>query len=85
MVFERVQFNEQWVLAVWAKGEIIPYRQPDEWRRDDFGNLILFDDYGNRDSIYGWEIDHIVPLAQGGSNHLSNLRPLYWKANVERN
>ena len=42
-------------------------------------------EYGNRDSDHGWEIDHITPLAQGGSNHLSNLRPLNWKSNVARN
>ncbi len=36
-------------------------------------------EYGNRDSQYGWEIDHINP---DGGDGLSNLRPLQWANNV---
>ena len=71
--------------AIWKKGEIVSERKPSEWRRDDFGNHIRFDDYGDRDSVFGWEVDHIVPLADGGTNKPSNLRPLQWESNVERN
>ena len=28
-----------------------------------------------------WEPDHIVPVAQGGTDHLSNLRPLHRSCN----
>ena len=70
---------------VWIKGKIITGYDPAVWRRDDFGNNILFSAYGDRDSEYGWEIDHIIPVSQGGSNLLSNLRPLHWKPNVRRN
>ncbi len=31
------------------------------------------------DSIYGWEIDYIVPESYGGNDKLSNLRPLQWE------
>ena len=69
---------------VWQKGAIIPGYDAVLWRRDAGGNAISFSEYGNRDSDYGWEIDHIIPVANGGSDLLSNLRPLHWKANVAR-
>ena len=79
--------------AVWLKGRPMPDKDehgrprwpPDVWRRDAFDNAIRHDDYGNRDSDYGWEIDHIVPVSRGGTDAISNLRPLQWSANVARN
>ena len=77
---------------VWLKGEIVTEKDnngnafsPDEWRRDDDGKAIRHDDYGNRDSDFGWEIDHIRAVSDGGSDDIRNLRPLYWKTNVTRN
>ena len=35
------------------------------------------EDYG-REGIYGWEIDYIVPLSDGGTNRFDNLRPIHW-------
>ena len=81
------------VERVWRKGVFISDKNkdgelkwsPNEWRRDHMGNPIRHDDYGDRDSDYGWEIDHIVPVAKGGSDAIDNLRPLQWAANVARN
>ena len=78
------KMNDDLVIAVWEKGEVIPDYDATQWRRDAFGTAISFAAYGDRDSDSGWEIDHIVPVADGGDDLLSNLRPLHWKANVAR-
>ena len=82
---ERTPEEETRIAKVWEKGQAIPGQDFDEWRRDDFGNNIRFDDYGNRDSEFGWEIDHIVTVADGGTDDINNLRPLHWRENLARN
>ena len=72
---------EQQKLAAWRKASpVIGY--PDSVRRDAFGSYILWSDYGNRLSPWGWEIDHTVPAALGGGDGLSNLRALHWRNNA---
>ncbi|MCA9308167.1 MAG: HNH endonuclease domain-containing protein [Patescibacteria group bacterium] len=68
--------------AVWEKGIIDPYQNPAIYRKDQCGAWMKRDCYGNRDSDFGWEIDHIVPQSRGGSNMVSNLRPLQWRNNA---
>lgn len=77
------QTEEQKKLAVWNKGHPIPDYDAAVWRRDDLGSAIRYTDYGNRESEFGWEFDHYpIPAAMGGTDDVSNLRPLHWKHNA---
>ncbi len=77
-----MEYSERDLDIIFAKAA--PTSGGGELRRDDYGRLIKRDEHGNRDSIYGWEVDHIVPLSKGGSNHIDNLRPLHWESNVRK-
>lgn len=69
-------FSELKKWMVWHKGREAYPRDPSEWRLDDFNRLIKFSEYGNRESPYGWEIDHKFPASLGGLDDLDNCRPL---------
>lgn len=77
-------FNEETIQRVWGKGKIVSGYNPDKWRKDQCGAWIGRTAYGNRNSKYGWEIDHITPVSRGGGDELSNLRPLQWENNVAK-
>ena len=76
--------SEDLVQKVWEKGHIISGNDKDIFRQDDCKAWINRKQYGNRDSKYGWEIDHIKPESKGGSDDLPNLRPLQWKNNAHK-
>ena len=69
-------------IAVWDKGTPIPGRDPTTWRRDAYGNIMKYSEFGNRKSEYGWERDHIAASALGGPDTVDNMRPLHWRANA---
>ncbi len=73
---------EQRKIAVWVRCATIPNYDPTRWRYDFQGYVIHYHEYGDRQSVYGWEIDHIVPALVGGSDDISNLRARHWFPNA---
>lgn len=73
------------VKKVWLKAEWVSSdNEANGFRKDQCGAWIKWSDYGNRNSKYGWEIDHITPVSKGGTDVLSNLRPLHWSNNLSK-
>ena len=66
--------------ASWQNASPIPGYDPALWRMDCDGRVIKWSDYGIK-SDHGWEIDHIVPVALGGGDDVSNLRARHWMGN----
>jgi len=77
-------FDETTKNAVWKKGKVAGTNDPDVWRKDECDAWIQFSKYGDRNSQYGWEIDHIISIDHGGTDALSNLRPLQWQNNASK-
>lgn len=80
-----MSFCNNTIQSVWNKATIVPGYDSTLWRKDQCGAWIGRNFYGNRTSVYGWEIDHVYHVCRGGSDALSNLRPLHWKNNASRN
>jgi hypothetical protein len=74
-------FDAGTVNNVWNKGAVVPNQDPAIWRKDSCGAFIKRSDYGDCNSQFGWEIDHIQPVAHDGSDYLFNLQPLQWANN----
>jgi hypothetical protein len=70
-------FSGEMIEAVWRKAH--PLGSYATLRVDAWGWTIVRDDFGNVESRYGWEIDHVIPVDQGGNDDLTNLQPLHWE------
>jgi hypothetical protein len=74
-------FAEDVIQHVWEKGKVIEGNSPAIWRADRYSYFMKRDDYCERNSRYGWEINHIRPFSAGGDDSLENLQPLQWENN----
>jgi len=70
------EFNDFTIVEVWKKA--IPAKHFELYKKDCFGSLIFFDDFGI-ESENGWVIAHIIPVSNGGTDDIRNLQPVHWK------
>lgn len=76
--------DENIVQQVWEKGIRVDGFDPSQVRKDSCGAFIVRTQYKNRNSDYGWEIDHVYPISKGGDDNPYNLRPIQWENNVKK-
>lgn len=74
-------FNLNTINLVWEKAQSMAGDDEDIWRKDTCGAIIKRSEYGNTNSSYDWEIDHIKPKSKGGFDNSNNLQPLQWANN----
>ncbi len=74
------KFKTSIIEAVWEKAHPVGGSDPNKFRKDACGALIVKSSFGKK-SQFGWEIVHILPAAKGGKDDLRNLQPLHWKNN----
>ena len=76
-------YSEERLEQIWDKGHIVRGKDPNRYRKDDHGNMMYKQSYGLY-SPMGWNVDHKVAQANGGSNNLRNLRPLNSRDNSSK-
>ena len=87
-----MEITDELKLDVWNKCRVSDIYDESKVRKDACGAWILFDEYGNINSPFGWEIDHIVPesrlhkfgVKQEYIDNIINLRALNIKNNRKK-
>ena len=85
-------WSEQQIQYVWNRATAVEGYDKNRFRKDACGAWIIRDKYGDDDSLYGWEIDHIVPqslleekgYSQKDIDKYENLRALQHENNASK-
>lgn len=67
--------------VAWLAASPIFGSDPNELRQDCDGRLIRWSEYGQY-SDFGWQIDHVRPIALGGLDSIGNKRARHWRGNT---
>lgn len=76
--------DQSLINKVWEKTSLVEGFDSNMIRKDSCGALILKSEYGNHNSKFGWEIDHVYPLSKGGTDDPRNLRAMQWENNIAK-
>lgn len=84
--------TEEQIQEAWNRATVVDGYDKDRYRKDACGAWILRNKYGDTDSLYGWEVDHIVPqslLREKGYSEMMidyslNLRALQHENNASK-
>ena len=60
--------------AIWEKGRVIVGQDRNVLRKDALGKVMRYEEYNDKDALYGWEFEHIS--REGGSADVSKIRPI---------
>jgi hypothetical protein len=74
-----MSWTELEIQSAWDKGYLVERFDPRKWRKDACGAWISREQYGNRNSRFGWEVVCPPPATPGEAVNPSRLQPLQWK------
>lgn len=70
------EYDDFTIVEVWRKA--IPYKRFELYKKDCYGSIIFFDDYGIK-SENGWVIVNVKSLSESEADAIENLIPLHWR------
>lgn len=76
--------DEKIITEVWNKATVVDNFDPTQFRKDACGAWIIRSHHGQRDSVFGWEVDHVYPESMGGGDEIENLRAMQWENNLSK-
>ena len=75
--------TQKQINKAWNNAKIVRGKDSDTYRQDPYKNIMYSGSYGKKSGM-GWEVDHIKPVARGGSDATRNLQALNTKINRDK-
>ena len=84
--------TEEQIQDAWNRATVVEGFDKNRYRKDACGAWIIRNKYGDTDSIYGWQVDHIVPqsllrekgISESMIDNSLNLRALQHENNESK-
>lgn len=84
--------TEEQIQEVWNRATVVEGFDKNRYRKDACGAWIIRNKYGDTDSLYGWQVDHIVPqsllrdkgFSESMIDNSLNLRALQHRNNASK-